>query len=146
MPFGLKNAPAIFCKIVVAAFKDFIWKFLAIYMDYWTVYRLVKDHLTNLWLMLERCWQHQIMLDSYKCILCAPFGIMLGHIVYKEGILVDATKIRIIVNLSPLRNANQLRVTLGHTRYYYKFIRRYQAITTPMLKLLNKDVKFESRD
>ena len=70
----------------------------------------------------------------------------MGHIVYKEGMLVDPTKLRIIINLPPLRNVKQLRATLGHTRYYRKFIRRYQAITTPMLKLLNKDVKFESRD
>ena len=28
MPFGLKNAPAIFSRIVVSAFKDFIHKFL----------------------------------------------------------------------------------------------------------------------
>ena len=48
MPFGLKNAPAIFSRIVVAAFKDFIQKFLAVYMDDWKVYGLVKDHLANL--------------------------------------------------------------------------------------------------
>ena len=55
MPFGLKNAPVIFSQVVVAAFKDFIQKFLQVYMDDWTVYGLVKDHLTNLRLMLERC-------------------------------------------------------------------------------------------
>ena len=33
MPFGQKNAPAIFSRIVVVAFKDFIQKFLAVYMD-----------------------------------------------------------------------------------------------------------------
>ena len=33
MPFGLKNAPVIFSRIVVAMLKDFIQKFLAIYMD-----------------------------------------------------------------------------------------------------------------
>ena len=55
MPFGLKNAPAVFSRVVVAAFKDFIHKFLQVYMDDWTVYGLIKDHLANLCLMLERC-------------------------------------------------------------------------------------------
>ena len=35
MPFGLKNAPAIFSRIVVVAFKDFIQTFLAVYIDDW---------------------------------------------------------------------------------------------------------------
>ena len=48
MPFGLKNAPAIFSWVVVAAFKDFIQKFLQVYMDDWIVYGLIKDHLENL--------------------------------------------------------------------------------------------------
>ena len=48
MPFGLKNAPAIFSQVVVVTFKDFIQKFLHVYMDDWTVYGLIKDHLENL--------------------------------------------------------------------------------------------------
>ena len=55
MPFGLKNAPVIFSQVAVTAFKDFIQKFLHVYMDDWTVYGLVKDHLANLRLMLEEC-------------------------------------------------------------------------------------------
>ena len=48
MPFGLKNAPAIFYRIVVVAFKEFIQKFLVVYMDDWMMYGLVNHHLTNL--------------------------------------------------------------------------------------------------
>jgi hypothetical protein len=33
IPFGLKNAPAIFSKVVVASFKEFIHKFLEVYLD-----------------------------------------------------------------------------------------------------------------
>ena len=58
MPFGLKNAPAIFSCVVVAAFKDFIHKFLHVYMDEWIVYGLIRDHMENMRLMLERCRQH----------------------------------------------------------------------------------------
>ena len=54
MPFGMKNAPAIFSWVVVVVFKDFIQKSLQVYMDDWTVYGLVRDHLENLRLMLER--------------------------------------------------------------------------------------------
>ena len=55
IPFGLKNAPAIFSRVVIVAFKYFIQKFLKVYMDDWTVYGMIKDHLENLRFMLERC-------------------------------------------------------------------------------------------
>ena len=92
--------------------------------------------------MLERCQQHQIALNSKKCIFCTPFGILLGHIVCKQGLLVDPAKIALILSLPPPTNVNMLRATLGHTGYYRKFIRGCAAITAPMEKLLKKDAIF----
>ena len=45
MPFGLKNAPTIFSRVVVEAFKEFLHNFLESYFDYWIVFSLLKDHL-----------------------------------------------------------------------------------------------------
>ena len=81
MPFGLKNAPAIFPRIVVYAFKDFIHKFLEVYFDDCTVFGLVRDHIESLRMMLEHCLQYQIALNSKKCIFCTPFGVLLGHVI-----------------------------------------------------------------
>jgi hypothetical protein len=83
MPFGLKNAPAIFSRVVVASFKDFIHKFLEVYLDDWTMFSLLKDHVVVLRLMLERCRQCHISLNIKKCIFSTPFGILLGHVVCK---------------------------------------------------------------
>ena len=112
-------------------------------MDDWTIYGLAKYLLDNLRLMLEWCRQHQIALNSKKCIFCAPFGVLLGHIVYKEGLLVDPVKIVLILILPPSTNVKMLRATLGHTGYYRKLIRGYAMITAPMEKMLKKDDAFE---
>ena len=53
MLFGLKNAPMIFSHIVVAAFKEFIHKFLEVYFDDWIVFGLVKCHVASLRLTLD---------------------------------------------------------------------------------------------
>ena len=55
IPFGLKNAPAIFSRIVVAAFKDFIHKLFEVYFDDWMVYSLVKNQIKRLRMMLDQC-------------------------------------------------------------------------------------------
>jgi hypothetical protein len=143
MPFGLKNEQAIFSRVVIVAFKEFIHHFLEVYLDDWTVYNLLKDHVEVLRLMLERCRQCQISLNIKKCIFGTPFRILLGHIVCRQGLIVDPAKIAIIVNLPPLKSVRQLRATLGHTRYYRKFIKWYAQITGPMEKLLKKDTKFQ---
>ena len=75
--------------------------------------------------------------------LCVPFGTLLGHIVCKQGLMVDPAKIAITVNLPPPNSVKQLRTTLGHTGYYRKFIKGYAKIIAPMEKLLKSDVKFK---
>ena len=135
MPFGLNNAPAVFSRIVVSAFKYFIHKFLEVYFDDWTMFGLVRDYIKSLCMILEHCHQYQIVLNSKKCILCTPFGVFLGHVMCHDGILVDPTKVAIILDL-------KLRSVLGHISYYRKFIRGYAEITEPMEKLLKKDAKF----
>jgi len=142
MPFGLNNAPTIFSRVFVATFKEYIHQFLEVYFDDWMVFGLFKDHVGSLRLMLERCRQYQISLNLKKCIFGVSVGILLGHIVCKEGLMVDPAKIAIIVNLAPPGFVKQLITTLGHTGYYMKFIKGYAQITTPLEKLLKKDTKY----
>jgi len=93
MPFGLKNAPAIFSRIVVAAFKEYIHKFMEVYLDDWTIFGLVKHHVASLRLMLDTCQRHQIALNLKKCTFLVPFGNLLGHVVYKLGLMVDLVRL-----------------------------------------------------
>ena len=51
-------------------------------------------------------------------------------------------KIALILSFRLPTNVNMLRETLGHIGYYHKFIRGYAAITTPMERLVTKDVAF----
>ena len=83
MPFGLKNAPTIFSRIVVKTFQEYIYKTMAVYFDDWTIYSMLKDHCKWLRLMLERCRQIQLALNIKKCIFVTPIGILSGHIVCK---------------------------------------------------------------
>ena len=69
--------------------------------------------------------------------------MLLGHIVCKDGLLVDPTKIALILCLPPLMNVNMLWETLGNMGYYRKFIKEYTTIIAPMEKLLKKDTAYE---
>ena len=82
-------------------------------------------------------------MNTRKCIFLTPIGILLGHIVCKEGIKVDFAKIKIILDLKPPMNPKQVRVLLGHTRYYRKFMRYYSDMTYPLEELLREDQEFD---
>ena len=114
MSFGLKNALAIFSRVVVETFKEFLHKFLEAYFDDWTVFSLLQNHIECLRLMLDKCRQCQIALNLKKFILFSPFVVLLGHIVCKQGLLVDPSNIAIIIDLLPPTSVRQLRTSLGH--------------------------------
>lgn len=57
MPFGLENVPAIFSRVVVVAFKEYIHNFLEFYFDDWIAFGLLKKHVERLRLMLDTCRQ-----------------------------------------------------------------------------------------
>jgi hypothetical protein len=142
IPFGLKNAPTIFSRVVVKAFKEFLHKFMEAYFDDWTIFSLLKNHSEFLRLMLDKCRQCQISLNLKKCILFSPFGVFLGRIVCKKGLMVDPCKIAIIVDIPPPTSVRQLGTVMGHTRYYRKFIKGYAQIKKPMERLLKKYCQF----
>jgi hypothetical protein len=112
MPFGLKNAPTVFSRIVVKAFQEYIYKTMVVYFDDWTIYNLLKDHIQWLRMMLERCRQIHLSLNIKKCIFATPIGILLGHIVCKDGIKVDMAKIKVILDLKPPVNQNKSKYSL----------------------------------
>ena len=89
--------------------------------------------------MLERYRQINISLNINKCIFVTHIGILLGHIVCKEGIKVDFAKIKIILDLKPPVNPKQVRILLVHTGYYKKFIRHYSDMTHSLEELLKGD-------
>jgi hypothetical protein len=143
MPFGLKNTAAIFSRIVIATFQEFIHKIIEVYMDDWTVYNLLQEHVALLCLMFDICRELQISLNLRKCIFYVPHGNLVGHIVCREGVLVDPAKVVVIVNMSPPTSAKQLCSTLGHTGYYHRFIIRYANITAPLENILKKAKVFQ---
>ena len=86
--------------------------------------------------------RYQIMLNIKKCMFLIHFGNLLGHVVFKQGLMVDPTKIAVILNVEAPRNVKQLCATLGHTGYCRKFIKSYSQILETMEKSLKKDVTF----
>ena len=119
MPFGLTNAPTTFQRLMSHAFKEYLRIFLEIFMDDLSVHTLKpEDHVPQLQQVFDKCQVYRICLNPDKCVFMVWQGKLLGHIVSKNGILMDFEKIKIILELPGPRNPKQVQEFMGHCGYY----------------------------
>ena len=117
---------------------------LEIFMDDLSLFGSTFDTcLDNLSRVLIRCKEKNLLLNWEKCHFMVQRGIVLGHIISKDGIQVDKAKVDLISNLPPPRNIRGIRSFLGHAGFYRRFIKNFSHIARPLSKLLGKDVPFD---
>ena len=68
----------------------------------------------NLRRVPERCHEKNLVLNWEKCHFMVTQGIVLGHIVAREGIEVDKVKVELISNLTTPKCVKDIRSFLGH--------------------------------
>ena len=97
MPFGLMNAGAIFQREMDISFVDELGRFIVIYLDDVTVYsQSSEEHLQHLRRMFEKCKKFGISLNPNKSLFGLEEGKLLGHIISKDGIKIDPSRIEAI--------------------------------------------------
>ena len=70
-------------------------------------------------------------------------GIVLGHIVSRDGIEVDKEKVEFISSLPTPKCVKDIRSFLGYVGFCRRFVRDFSAIARPLCNLLTKDITFE---
>ncbi|RVX03230.1 Retrovirus-related Pol polyprotein from transposon 17.6 [Vitis vinifera] len=143
MPFGLCNAPVSFQRCMLSIFSDMVEHIMEVFMDDITVYGgSHKECLLHLEVVLQRCIEKNLVLNWEKCHFMVQQGIVLGHIISKNGIDVDKAKVELIIKLPPPTNVKGIRQFLGHVGFYRRFIKDFSKISKPLCELLVKDAKF----
>ena len=147
LPFGLTNAAMSFQMVTSKVLQGLTWKNVLCYIDDILVFSSTLDeHFVHLQEVFDRLTQATLRLKPEKCTFVAKRVKYLGHVITKDGIEVDEGKTAAVSNFPRPKNVHDVRSFLGLCNYYRRFIRRYGDITTPLSKLLLKDIKFEWTD
>lgn len=147
MPFGLKNAPSTFQRMMNFVLKQHINKICVIYMDDILVFSTsIEEHFDNLNKVFNKLNEYGLKVQFDKCKFLAQQVEFLGHIITKEGIKPDPDKINAINGVSLPSTVKQIKSFLGLTGYYRKFIKNYSLIASPIIKYLRKDMKIDIKD
>lgn len=142
MPFGLKNAPATFQRVMDHVLRDLSGKCCLVYMDDIIVFSSsLQEHLQSLAKVFEALDRVNLKLQLNKSNFLKKEVAFLGHIVTDKGVKPDPSKIDCIKNWPIPKNPKQLKGFLGLLGYYRKFIRDFAKITKPLTEQLRGEKK-----
>ncbi|KAK1679511.1 hypothetical protein QYE76_040359 [Lolium multiflorum] len=128
-------------------FMEFLDKFVVVFIDDILIYtKSEEEHEKHLRLILEKLREHQLYAKFSKCEFWLSEVGFLGHIISKEGIAVDPSKVAAVTEWEPPKNVGEIRSFLGLAGYYRRFIENFSKIAKPMTELLKKEKKFAWTD
>ena len=139
MPFGLRNGPSIFQRVMQGILSPYLWLFCLVYIDDIVVYsKLYEEHIKHLDLVLEAIEKAGITLSPSKCHLFYGSILLLGHKVSRLGLSTHLEKVNAILALDRPKKLSQLQTFLGMVVYFSAFIPYYASICAPLFQLLRK--------
>ncbi len=118
MHFRLCNALAIFQKIVTKTLKPYLNKFMQVFWDDFSVYRDFKNHLEQLQKCSKECRLNGISFNLENYEFWVNLGVLLGHIVCHDSLLVDPRKITTITTMPIPTNPTKIKRILGAVGFY----------------------------
>ena len=131
MPFGLKNAPAIFRRMMDNALGGLIGKLCFVYLDDILVFgSTLQEHNKNMIDLFDRLQKTGLKLQPDKCDYLWPELKYLGHLITKDGVKPNPAKIQAVRDFKTPQNVTQIESFLGLAGYYRKFIKNFVMHST----------------
>ena len=141
MPFGMKNAPATFQRMVNKLVRDIdgcegYIDDVVIYSDNWS------DHIRQIKRFFQIMREAKLTINLMKSEFGKATLKYLGHIVGQGQVRPLDAKIQTIVKYPIPTSRKELARFLGMAGYYRNFCLNFSEIAAPLTNLLSKKVKF----
>ena len=147
MPFGVKNGPKVFQRLMNTVLGPHLRKFAMVYLDDVIIYsKTAEEHLVHLKIFFEAMRKAGLTLNPKKLQPLQKRIKVLGHIIENGMVSPDPGNVEGIQKFPVPFNQTGVRKFLGTVGFYRSFIPDYVDKATPLYRLLRNDVPFEWTD
>lgn len=137
MPFGLKNAPACFQRLMNTVLRRELFEILICYLDDILIFgSTISEKLERLSVVFERLHSRGLKLELKKCTFFQIKVKYLGYEISQEGIGTDPCKIDAVKKWPHPTTLKELRTFLGFTSYYRRYVPGFTQKARPLHRLV----------
>ncbi|XP_043263107.1 uncharacterized protein LOC122403574 [Colletes gigas] len=139
MPFGLKNAPATFQRMMDRLRAPLGERMIIAYLDDLLILSSsFNNHLADLKATFSRIRFFGLRMNREKCYMCCPEIKYLGHIITPSGIEADPEKISAILERQAPTNVKGVLSFVQTCSWYRRFIPGFAQTAEPLTRLTRK--------
>ena len=139
MPFGVTNAFAIFMSLMNSLFRDYLGKFILVFMDDILIYsKNVEEYKQHLKQIFDIFRENKLYTKLSKCIFITSRIEFLGHVISNERISVVPRKVKVVVEWPIPKDKIKVRSLLGVASYCRRFVKGFSKIVALMSNLLKR--------
>ncbi|XP_019183693.1 PREDICTED: uncharacterized protein LOC109178513 [Ipomoea nil] len=125
-------------------FCPYLDDFVIVFIDDILVYsRNKEEHEKHLRTILQTLREKQLYAKLSKCKFWKDNVAFLGHVITKEGIMVDPAKIQAIKEWPTPTTVSEIRSFLELAGYYRRFVPDFTKVAQPMMRLMKKEISFQ---
>ncbi|GFU02277.1 retrovirus-related Pol polyprotein from transposon 297 [Trichonephila clavipes] len=136
MPFGLKNAPYYFSRLMAELLQG-CEKFALPYLDDVAIFsENWDDHISHIDKILERIRDAWLTIKPAKCKFAQDSVKYFGHVVGLGKRSPAQLKVQTILDFPVPRSKSQVRAFLGIAGYYRQYIPMFSSSAAPLTELL----------
>ena len=144
MPFGLRNAPITFSRLMTLVLAGLIQNTVFLYLDDLLITSsTIEEHEKKLRQVFQRLAEANLVINLQKSHFFKSSVKFLGHTLDKSGIRPNDEKVEDVRNFPIPTTVRKVKSFLGLSGFYRQYIEGYGKIAEPLTRLLKKDAKFK---
>uniref|UniRef100_A0A674DEN5 Gypsy retrotransposon integrase-like protein 1 n=1 Tax=Salmo trutta TaxID=8032 RepID=A0A674DEN5_SALTR len=137
MPYGLKNAPAVFQSFVDEILRDLHGQGVVVYIDDILIYSTTRAaHVSLVRKVLGRLLEYDLYVKAEKCVFSKRAVSFLSYRISTTGVVMECDRVKAVHNLPTSTTVKEVQRFLGFANYYRRFIRGFGQVAASITSLL----------